>query len=227
MVSAESRFLIDTAFIFERTYKTFFETPLLTAERSDHTLTFGFARDFLRLRRKLGIRTGVLIIGKEVHSITTDKNIENVIVILKELRIPYIHDSQNLGLHLVGSLCPSFSHIVTGDRRFLQLSGTNVSVVLVQKGTRNQYDLMSSETVRKVLGVAPTELPTYLALTEISNAEKLTTRQAVRLIELYGNLPSLYENLSKVASFQIRKTLVASECRIREHYENSKAEPSS
>jgi hypothetical protein len=68
MVSAESRFLIDTAFIFERTYKTFFETPLLTAERGDHTLTFGFARDFLRLRRKLGIRMGVLIIGKEVHS---------------------------------------------------------------------------------------------------------------------------------------------------------------
>jgi hypothetical protein len=46
--------LIDTAFIFERTYKTFFETPLMTAQRSDHTLTFGFARDFLRLRRKLG-----------------------------------------------------------------------------------------------------------------------------------------------------------------------------
>ena len=224
MVSAESRFLIDTAFIFERTYKTFFETPLLTAERGDHTLTFGFARDFLRLRRKLGIRTGVLIIGKEVHSITTDKNIENVIAILQGLTIPYIHDSQNLGLHLVGFLCPRFSHIVTGDRRFLQLSGTNVSVVLVQKGTRNRCDLMSSETVRKVLGVAPTELPTYLALTEISNAEKLTTRQAVRLIELYGDLPSLYDNLSKVASFQIRKTLVASECRIREHYENSKAE---
>jgi 5'-3' exonuclease len=81
---------------------------------------------------------------------------------------------------------------------------------------------MSSETIRKVLGVAPTELPTYLALTEISSAEKLTSRQAVRLIELYGNLASLYENLSKVASFQIRKTLVASECRIREHYENSK-----
>jgi DNA polymerase I-like protein with 3'-5' exonuclease and polymerase domains len=147
MVSAESRFLIDTVFIFERTYKTFFETPLLTAERSDHTFTFGFARDFLRLRRNLGIRTGVLIIGKEVHSITTDKNIENVIHILKELRMPYIHDSQNLGLHLVGSLCHGFSHIVTGDRRFLQLSGTNVRVVLVQKGTRNQYDLMSSETV--------------------------------------------------------------------------------
>jgi DNA polymerase I len=224
MVSAESRFLIDTVFIFERTYKTFFKTPLLTAERNDHTFTFGFARDFLRLRRKLGIRTGVLIIGKEVHSITTDKNIENVILILKELRMPYIHDSQNLGLHLVGSLCPSFSHIVTGDRRFLQLSSTNVSVVLVHKGTRNQYDLMSPETVRTVLGVAPTELPTYLALTETTSAEKLTTRQAVRLIELYGTLPSLYENLSRVASFQIRKTLVAGECRIREHYENSKVD---
>jgi hypothetical protein len=216
MVSTESRFLIDTLFIFERTYKTFFGTPLLTVDRSDHTLTYGFVRDLLRLRRKLGIRTAVLIIGKDVHAITADKNIENVILLLKELMIPYIRDSQNLGLHVVGSLWPRFSHIVTRDRRFLQLSGTNVRIILVQKGTRNQYDLMSAETVRKALGVAPPDMPTYLALTEIGNAEKLTNRQAVRLIELYGNVPSLYENLSDVASLQIRKTLLASECRIRE-----------
>ena len=193
------------------------------AERSDHTLTFGFIRDFLRLRRKLAIRAGVLIIGKEVHSITTDKNIENVLLILEELRIQYIHDSKNPSLHVVGSLCPRFSHIVTGERRFLQLSSTNFIVVLIRKGSRNQYDLMSPESVRKTLGVAPTDVPTYLALTEISSAEKLTSRQAVRLIELYGNLPSLYENLLSVPSIHIRKTLVASERSIREHYENSKA----
>ena len=75
---------------------------------------------------------------------------------------------------------------------------------------------MSAETVRKVLGVTPPDVPTYLALTEIGNAETLTNRQAVRLIELYGNVPSLYENLSDAASLQIGKTLLASECRIRE-----------
>jgi hypothetical protein len=68
MVSTESRFLIDTLFIFERTYKTFFGTPVLTVERSDHTLTYGFVRDLLRFRRKLRIRRGVLIIGKDVHA---------------------------------------------------------------------------------------------------------------------------------------------------------------
>jgi len=86
MVSAESRFLIDTAFIFERTHKTFFGTPLLMAERSDHTLTFGFIRDFLRLRRKLAIRACALIIGKEVHSITTDKSSIRLIASL-EIRL--------------------------------------------------------------------------------------------------------------------------------------------
>jgi hypothetical protein len=111
MVTAESRFLIDTAFIFARTDKTFFGAPLPTAERSDHAFTFGFTRDFLRLRQKLGIRTGVLIIGKEVHSITTTNNIESVLHILKELKIPYIHGSQNPSLYLVGWIClKGFDH---------------------------------------------------------------------------------------------------------------------
>ncbi len=84
MVRHESRFLVDTAFIIERTYQTFFGTPLLTAQGSDLTFTFAFARDFLRLRSKLGIRAGVLVIGREFHSLTTDQNIENIIIFLQE-----------------------------------------------------------------------------------------------------------------------------------------------
>jgi hypothetical protein len=38
------------------------------------------------------------------------------------------------------------------------------------------------------MGIAPTAVPTYLALTSPPEAEALTNRQAVRLIELYGNL---------------------------------------
>jgi len=52
MVRPKDSFLIDTAFMIERTQKTFFETPLLTLDSKDHTFTFGFARDFLRMRRR-------------------------------------------------------------------------------------------------------------------------------------------------------------------------------
>ena len=73
------------------------------------------------------------------------------------------------------------------------------------------------------MGIAPKDIPTYLALTEASNAQAITSRQAVRLIELYGDLDSIYETLSKVASGQIRKTLVKNETRARDYYSESKA----
>ena len=75
-----------------------------------------------------------------------------------------------------------------------------------------------------MMGIAPKDVPTYLALMEASNAQALTSRQAVRLIELYGDLDSIYENLSKVASGQIRKKLVKNETRARDYYSESKAD---
>jgi len=42
---------------------------------------------------------------------------------------------------------------------------------------------MSPEAVRTAMGIAPTAVPTYLALTSSPKAEALTNRQAVRLIE--------------------------------------------
>ena len=63
-------------------------TALLTTEANDHSFTFGFARDFLRLRNRLGIRVGVLVFASEVHSQTTDQNLEGVVSFLEELAIP-------------------------------------------------------------------------------------------------------------------------------------------
>ena len=51
MVKPPCQFLVDTAFIVERTSKTFFDTPLLVKDGKDNTFTFGIARDFLQMRR--------------------------------------------------------------------------------------------------------------------------------------------------------------------------------
>src|SRR5262245_56408512 len=100
MVTPKNRFLIDTAFIVEQTHKTFFGTPLMTAAGTDHTFAFGCVRDILRLRRNLGIMAGLLILGKEAYSVSSNESVLDLIVILKELKIPHIHDPRNLGLHV-------------------------------------------------------------------------------------------------------------------------------
>jgi DNA polymerase I-like protein with 3'-5' exonuclease and polymerase domains len=225
MVKSQWRFLIDTAFVVERAHKAFFGAPLLTGEGRDHTFSFGCLRDFLRLRRKLGIAAGMLIIGKEADAASSRENVDDLIVILKELNIPHTYDPQNSGLELVTRISPPFSHIVTNDRRFLQFCADNLIVVLPRDDGHSEWDWMSSEAVRTVLSIAPKNVPTHLALTDPSSGAS-TSKQAIRLVELYGNVDSIYENLAQVASAQIRNALRERESRVRQCYAESRCERS-
>ena len=225
MVTPKNRFLIDAAFIVEQTHKTFFGAPLMTATGRDHTFTFGCVRDFLRLRRKLGINVGVLIIGKEAYSFLSRDSVLDLIAILNELKIPHIHDPLNLGLHVASRFHSEFSHIVTADRRFLQFCTDNLIVVLPREGKQIEWDWMSSETVKTMMGIVPKEIPTYLTLTDLSSAAALTNKQAIRLVELHGNIDSIYGNLGQVVSGQIRRKLAECESSIRECYAGNRCEP--
>src|SRR5262245_35062456 len=89
---AKDRFLIDTAFMIERTHKTFFETPLLTIDGKDHTCTFGFVRDFLRMRRRLGITHSASVICKHSHTLLSEQQFHDVIVFLQRFAPAHLHD---------------------------------------------------------------------------------------------------------------------------------------
>jgi DNA polymerase I-like protein with 3'-5' exonuclease and polymerase domains len=225
MMNHENSFLLDAAFIVERTEKTFFGAPLLTVDGVDHTFTFGFVRDVLRFRRDLGMRMGMLLLGGEAHSLTTAQNIENVITFLQALKIPCIHDHVNSGLNVAASLCSQFSRIVTGDKRLLQLSNDALTIALIPQSNLAQWDWVSPESMRTMMGISPLHIPTYLALTAASKAEVLTSRQAVRLIELYGNLDSIFDNVGKVPSGQLRNKLRENERLIRDCYAKSTIGP--
>ncbi len=225
MVTLENRFLIDAAFIVERTCKIFFGAPLMTATGRDHTFTFGCVRDFLRLRRKLGIKAGTLVIGKEAYSVSTRDCILDLTAILKELNIPHVHDPLNLALHVIGHMRSGFSHIVTADRRFLQFCTDDLTVVLPREGKQIEWDWMSSDTVKTMMGIDPKEIPTYLTLTDPSSAAALTNNQAIRLVELHGNIDSIYASLGRVVSGQIRKKLAEGEFSIRQCYAGNRSEP--
>jgi DNA polymerase-1 len=218
MVMPERRFLIDASFIVERAHKTFFGAPLITTAGRDHTFAFGCVRDFLRLRRNLGITAGVVILGKETYSITSRDSIVDLTAILKELNIPHVHDSLNLGLHVISHMRSGFSHIVAADRRFLQFCTDEFIVVLPKDSKQIEWNWNSSGAVKAMLGIAPDEVPTYLALTDRSTAAALTSKQAIRLVELCGNVDSIYENLGQVASGQVRRKLAECESSIRKCY---------
>ncbi len=225
MVSVHDRFIIDATFILKRIHDSFFGAPLLTVDGKDHTFAFGFARDILRLRRKLGVCGCVLVIGKDSRLVTSDQNIENTIAFLDRLEYPYYHDPLTATLAMVNYLCPHFSHIVTSDKRFLQLARENFGIVLMDVRNANQYTFYSRESIRTQIGVDPINVPTYLTLTTGSKNKTLTHRQAVGLIDLYGNLDAIYKNLSRISASSIRKKLADYVVDARQYYSESKIEP--
>jgi DNA polymerase-1 len=224
MVDSEDRFIIDAAFIVERTHKVFCGAPLITAAGRDHTFIFGCVRDFLRLRRNLGIKAGVVVLGKETYSVSRRDSVLGLVVILNELKIPHVHDPLNLGLHVIGPMCSGFTHIVTDDKRLLQFVTNGLVVLLPRRGTQNEWDRMSPTTVKATLGVVPKDVPTYLALTASPSSGALTDIQATRLIESYGDLDSIYRNLAQVASLPIRRKLAESETSIRQCYAKNRSD---
>ena len=224
MVTSD-RFLIDTAFIIERTSKTFVGAPLMTVSRKDHTFAFGCVRDILRLRHKLGIKAGVLIIGKEAYSFSSRDAVLDLIAILEELKIPHIHDHRNFSLHVTGRLRSQFSHIITADKRFLQFCAHDLIVISPREGKKNEWDWRSPEAVKTIMGIAPKDVPTYMALMDPSSPVALTTKQATRLVELYGDIDSLYGNLGQVVSVQIRRKLAECESSIRQCYAENRCKP--
>ena len=219
-----TRFLIDAGFIVAQAYKTFFGAPLITAAGKDQTFTFGCVRDLLRLRQNLGIRAGVVVMGKEAYLIASRDRVLDLIAVLKELKIPYINDARNFTLQLASHLRSKFSYIVTANQRFLQFCAEDLIVVLPRQGKQTESDWMSLEAMKTTMGIVPKDIPTYVALTDPSSASILTSKQAIRLIELYGNIDSIYENLGQVMSVEVRRKLAEHESSIRQSYRENRCE---
>jgi DNA polymerase-1 len=103
--------------------------------------------------------------------------------------------------------------IVTGDKDLLQLVGPRVRVlsVLGRTGERVVYD---EARVRERWGVAPGQIADVLALMgdsidNIPGVKGVGEKTAVKLVDQFGSVDRLYENLTLVQG-KLRETLAAS-----------------
>jgi len=118
-----------------------------------------------------------------------------------------------------------FSHIVTADKRLLQFCTDDLTVVVPRDNKQIEWDWRTPDAVKNTMGIAPKDVPTYLALADPSTERAWTIKQAIRLIELYGNVDSIYRNLGKVGSSQVRTRLAECEFQIRKRCGRTSASP--
>src|SRR5215472_14345023 len=87
----DSLFVIDSTFLLETSHNTFHGAPLLhDLSGRDTTMLFGFARDLLRLRKQLGMRKAIIVLGDDL-SCLPDSLISEVLDFLKRLHVPVLY----------------------------------------------------------------------------------------------------------------------------------------
>lgn len=92
--------------------------------------------------------------------------------------------------------------IFTGDRDYLQLIDDNIFVYLTKKGI-SEIKLMNTESVLEEYGLSPKQLIDVKALQgdssdNIPGVKGVGEKTALKLIQEYGNLENLYENLDNL-----------------------------
>jgi DNA polymerase-1 len=212
MVAARS-FLIDATFLLEDAEAAFLgAAAIVDSHGRNNSIVYGAIRDMLRLRRTLGIVSGVIIVGAEAATVSTTPNIENFVNCLRALGTYVLHEPGAS----VGTLCRSILKdrkewwIVTRDKALMQLVGTGCGIIMTAEGVAPEP--VTVERLAADFGIRPDQVPSFLSLTltEVSSGASLSRKQAVRLLEVHGTLHGIFGTSDVItAPPKIKKHLIA------------------
>jgi len=210
---SQQRILIDTTFIFEKTHNAYIGAKIIKYGNKDVTYVYGFLREILMLCRRIGLQQGLFVIGENAYRIAPNEQIERIIKFLKNLGLPLLHVPRKPIPDIIVPLRQQLDSVLTQDKSLLQLTTASFNVLLPDSS--NRYVSISQNSIKSFLGVAAPYVHTILALTEVSRSARLTKQQAIRLIELYGDLDGIYKHLKDMFSSAIRTKLSKNETKIR------------
>ena len=228
-----SAFLIDARFLLRNTTEAYLGAPLIVVDGKDNTFCFGFLRELLRIRNCMHISTGAVVFGTDALLFATKQNIHSTVDMCLEFGVAVIYDLMLPALAVVAKYADRFANIVTDDQRILYFCSEMRAIHLVND--LSSIERMMPDSVQRRLGVPIQHVPTYLALTEGSKCGRassngsqpaVTTREARRLVELYGSLPVIYLNLPTMKSPSLVKKLADNQKIFNKRYHDNTASPS-
>lgn len=192
---AERSFVIDATFLLDDAEKAFFgSAPLVDRCGRNTSVVYGAVREMLRLRQTLGIARGIVVVGADADEVSTPLNVEIFRDFLREIGTNVLHEPTVR----VGALCRSIllerkcAWIVTRNKSLMQLVSAWCGVILAAEGEAPEVTTESALASRH--RIRAEQVPSFLALTDAGSAESLTTKQAERLLEVYGTLNAAFDS---------------------------------
>ena len=160
----------------------------VNSKGEDNTFVYGFLRDLLRLRSAHRIEKAIVVVGREAMDVASGPHIDQVCRLLTTLHVVIVRETKVD----VGSLCKQLAAtagwLVTMNRSLFQLVGAQFSVIRPGKET----EIMTPETQKSAEGILPEQVPSLLALTLGPKGTVVTKGQAIRILELHGELEAVF-----------------------------------
>jgi len=227
-------YLIDGHALIYRAYYAFIRRPLITTKGENTSAIFGFMRMVLKMMSDERPEYLACVFDSKSKTFRHDmyreykakrlaapEDLKDQVETIKEL-------VQRLGIaseemdgfeadDIIGTVVEKArnqgfrSVIISGDKDILQLVGGSVTVYANKKGL-SEIDIMDRKRVEEVWGVKPEHMTDLLALMgdqsdNVPGIKGIGQTIAVKLIQQFGSIESLYQNLKKVESNRTRELL--------------------
>ena len=202
-------FLIDSSSLFEETHTTFLGTPLIVEGSKDNTFLYGFLKYLLTLRFRLGMSAPVVLISRGCWEGASEQEVKEAAQLIAEMGIPMINERNSSVVDISHRYAPAARAIYSENEALLQFARKDLCIV--RSNDANGYDYLFSDTVVQKYGVTPDRIPSFLALTSGPKDSVITRNQAVRLIDMFGNLEEIFGGRSSFPNPGLRANLTENE----------------
>jgi len=200
----EVLFLVDSTFLFKASEAAFLGAPLLVdKEGRDHTRTFGVVRDLLRLRKKFGIRNAAIVVGEESLAATSKDVVDDLLPLLRQIRASVLRVDGARVVDICAQVASAARWIISTNPSVQQLIGDSLGVVIPHGA--DEAEVVTKTTLAEA-GMRPEWVPAVIALSDGKDAP-LKRRQAVRLLEIYGDLETALADASSAPSADWKRKL--------------------
>jgi DNA polymerase-1 len=227
-------YIIDGHALIYRAYYAFIRRPLLTTKGENTSALFGFMRMIMKLIKEKTPRLLVCVFDSRVktfrHEIYPEYKAqrmkapsdlisqgETIRTLVEKLGISKLEMEGYEADDLIGTLAEKArgngikSVIVSSDKDILQLVDDSTSVLVNRKGISEIED-MDREKVFDQWGVWPEKIIDLLALMgdksdNIPGVRGIGQTSAVKLVQEFGSVENIYENIASVGSERIRNLL--------------------
>jgi DNA polymerase-1 len=218
-------YIVDGHALCYRAYYAFIQKPLLNSKGQNVSAIFGFFRMLFKLiedqkpdyfavafdPKKKSFRFQEYPEYKANRQKMPDdlrSQIDEIQRSLEAMRVPVLVREGFEADDVLGSLSHQYAEkscnvvIVTGDKDAYQLVNRHVTIYANKKGIA-EFETYGPAEVKEKTGVAPERIIDYMALTgdtsdNIPGVKGVGAKTAAKLIDEFGSLDGIYENIDKV-----------------------------